>query len=101
MKIKKGDKVRVVAGKNRGQEGTVDRVYAKQEKVVIPGVNLYKRHLRRDPQTGEGGIIDMPRALPISSVMLICPKCGKLTRIGYKIEKTKKYRICKKCEKVF
>jgi large subunit ribosomal protein L24 len=101
MKIKKGDKVRVVAGKNRGAEGTVDRVYVKQETVVLPGVNLYKRHLRRDPQTGQGGITEVPRPLPVSSVMLICPKCGKPTRVGFKIEKTKKYRVCKKCSKTF
>ncbi|MBI1863398.1 50S ribosomal protein L24 [Candidatus Microgenomates bacterium] len=101
MKIKKGDKVRVVAGKNNGQEGVVERVYVKQETVVVPGINMYKRHMKRDPQTGQGGIIEIPRAMQISNVMLICPKCGKPTRVGYKIEKSKKYRICKKCEKLF
>lgn len=101
MKIKKGDKVRVMAGKDRGKEGTVERVYVKQEKVVLPGINLYKRHLRRDPQTGQGGMMDLPRALPVSNVMLICPKCNKLTRVGYKIDKSKKYRVCKNCSKTF
>lgn len=101
MKIKKGDKVRVMAGKNNGQEGTVERVYGKQETVVLPGINLFKRHMRRDPQTGQGGIIEVPRPVRISNVMLICPKCAKPTRVGYKIEKTKKYRVCKKCNKTF
>lgn len=88
-----------MAGKSCGQEGTVDRVYIKQETVVVLGVNMYKRHLKRDPQTGQGGIVDIPRAMPVSNVMLICPKCNKPTRVGFKIDKSKKYRVCKKCNK--
>lgn len=101
MKIKKGDKVRVMTGKDKGREAQVEKVYVNQEKVVLPGINLYKRHLRRDPQTGQGGVIEVPRAVPVANIMLICPKCNKATRVGYKIEKTKKYRICKNCNKTF
>lgn len=98
MKIKKGDKVKVMAGKDRGREGKVDRVYSKSNKIVIPGINIYKRHIKKNDKLPQGGIIDVPRMIDISKVMLICPKCGKTTRVGYKIEKDKKFRICKKCE---
>lgn len=101
MKIRKGDKVRVTAGKDRGRQGTVERVYVNQETVVLPGVNLYKRHMKRDPQSGQGGIVEIPRPIPVANVMLICPKCAKPTRVGFTIDKTKKYRVCKKCNKTF
>lgn len=98
MKIKKGDKVKLTAGKDKGKEGVVEKVYRKANKVLILGVNLYKRHLKKNPENNQGGIIQVPRPLDVSKVMLICPKCGKITRVGYKIEKNKKNRICKKCQ---
>lgn len=98
MKIKKGDKIRVITGKDKGREGTVERIYEKSNKALIQGINLYKRHLKKSDQAKQGGIVDVPRPIDLAKVSLICPKCKKLTRIGYKLEKNKKFRICKKCE---
>lgn len=98
MKIKKGDKIRVMTGKDKGKEGKVERVYKKSGKILVQGVNLFKRHLKKSEQSPQGGIVDVPRPILISKVALVCPKCGKLTRVGFKVEKTKKFRICKKCE---
>ena len=98
MKIKKGDKVKVLLGKDRGKEGTVEYVLAKKSRVFVGGVNLYKRHVRKTGNA-EGGIIDIPKSLNVSNVGLICPNCKKITRIGFKLEKGIKTRICKKCQK--
>ncbi|KKP65862.1 MAG: 50S ribosomal protein L24 [Candidatus Roizmanbacteria bacterium GW2011_GWA2_35_19] len=98
MKIKKGDKIKVMYGKNRGQEGKVEKVYVKSEKILIQGVNLYKRHIKKNDKLPQGGIVDVPRPILASKVMIICPKCGKVTRVGVKIDKNKKFRICRKCD---
>lgn len=98
MKIKKGDKVKIMAGKDKGREGKVEKVYSKSDKIVIPGVNVYKRHIKKNDQMPQGGIVDVPRPIDASKVMLVCPKCGKTTRIGYKVEKNKKLRVCRKCD---
>lgn len=98
MKIKKGDKVKVLLGKDRGKEGTVEYVMAKEGKVFVGGVNLYKRHVKKQGQI-EGGIIDIPKPLDISNVALICPNCRKVTRIGFKKMVNEKIRICRKCGK--
>ncbi len=98
MKIKKGDKVKVIAGKDEGREGIVERVYKKQNKILILGINVYKRHLKKQDQKQQGGIVDVPRPLDAAKVMLICPKCKKLARVGYSLEKGKRFRICKKCK---
>jgi len=98
MKIKKGDKVKVISGKDKGREGQVERVYAKSEKVVIANINLYKKHIKKNEKMPQGGVVDLPRPLTASKLMLICPKCKKTTRVGYVIEKNKKLRICKRCQ---
>ncbi|MFZ6035070.1 MAG: 50S ribosomal protein L24 [Patescibacteria group bacterium] len=98
MKIKKGDKVKVIAGKDRGREGKVEKVYKNSSRVLISGVNQYKRHVRKNDQMPQGGIIDVPRPIDASKLMVVCPKCNKLTRVGYKVEKSKKVRICLKCD---
>ncbi len=97
MKLKKGDKVKVMVGKDKGREGTVDRVYVKQNKVLVPGVNVYKRHVKKTEDRKEGGIVDIARSLEVSKVMLICPKCKKPARVGYSVEGKKRFRICKRC----
>ena len=81
MKLKKGDKVVVVAGKSRGQTGTITRAMPKENKVLIDGVNLVKRHRKATTQGGSGQIVDMPVPLDASNVMLADPKTGKPTRI--------------------
>lgn len=98
MKIKKGDKIRVMTGKDKGREGTVERAYQKSKKILVQGINLFKRHLKKTEQNQQGGIVDVPRPILISKVALICPKCGKASRVGYKVDKNKKYRVCKKCD---
>lgn len=98
MKIKKGDKVKILLGKDRGKEGTVEYVKGKDKKVFVGGANLYKRHVKKQG-TIEGGIINIPKPLDISNVGLVCPNCKKVTRIGFKIVGNEKVRVCKKCEK--
>lgn len=98
MKIKKGDKVKVLLGKDRGKEGTVEFVLGKKDRVFVGGANLYKRHVKK-MQGMEGGIIDIPKSLNVSNVGLICPNCKKVTRVGFKIAGNDKIRICKKCGK--
>jgi large subunit ribosomal protein L24 len=98
MKIKKGDKVKVIYGKDKGKEGAVEKVYQKANKVLIAGVNLYKRHIKKNEKMPQGGIIDAPRPLDVSKVMLICPKCKKPTRVGFLVDGKKKFRLCKKCQ---
>lgn len=98
MKIKKGDKVKILLGKDRGKDGKVEYVLGKNKRVFVGGVNLYKRHVKKQG-TIEGGIIDIPKSLNISNVALICPNCNKTTRVGYAMEGTEKVRVCKKCGK--
>lgn len=97
MKLKKGDKVIVTAGKDKGKEGAVEKTWPKDNRVTITGVNMGKRHSKPRAQGQKGGIIDFVRPLPTSNVALICPKCKKPTRVGYKFVKDGKVRICRKC----
>lgn len=87
-----------MAGKDKGREGKVEKVYKKSNKILIPNINIYKRHVKKSDKMPQGGIVDVPRPLDVAKIMLICPKCGKMTRIGFKVEKDKKLRVCKKCE---
>jgi large subunit ribosomal protein L24 len=100
MKIRVGDRVRVLQGKDRGKEGDVMRVLPEKNKVIVDGVNVAKRHQRATRATMQGGIIDKDMPLPVSSVAILCPTDGP-TRIGYRFEETgtgvKKIRICRKC----
>lgn len=98
MKIKKGDKVKILLGKDRNKEGTVEYVLAKEKRVFVGGANIYKRHVKKT-QGVEGGIINIPKSLDISNVALVCPNCKKVTRVGYKTVGKQKLRICKKCKK--
>lgn len=98
MKILKGEKVKILLGKDRGKEGKVIHVSGKDQKIFVEGVNLYKRHVKRQGDL-EGGIINLPKPLDISNVGLICPNCNKVTRVGFKITGTEKSRICKRCGK--
>lgn len=98
MKIKKGDKVVIITGKNRGQDGVVEKVLPKKERAVVSGMNLAKKHQKPRGAGKTGGIIEMPMPIHISNLMLICPKCSLKTRVGYRIRGDKKERICKKCE---
>lgn len=98
QKIKKGDSVKVMLGKDGGKTGPVERVYLKKGKILVAGVNMFKRHVRKQGDL-EGGIIEIAKPLNISNVMLICPSCKKPTRVGFKVAGKEKTRICKKCKK--
>ncbi len=96
-KIKKGDLVKVMAGRDNGKEGKVLRILAKENKVLVEGANLVKRHIRK-MEGIEGGIMEISKPLNLSSVMLVCPNCKKASRVSFKIEGNTKVRICKKCK---
>lgn len=97
MKIKKGDQVTVVRGKDNGSNGTVSKVFSKEAKVLVEGVNQYKRHVKGRMQNQKSEIITLTKPLPVANVQVVCPKCKKPTRIGYKLLKDDKVRVCKKC----
>jgi len=99
MKLKKGDQVLVVAGKDRGRKGRIEKVLPKQGKVLIPGINVYKKHAKPRGESQPGGVIEIVKPLPVSNVALICPKCNQPTRVGYRVNKNgSKVRICRKCQ---
>lgn len=99
MKLKKGDQVKIVRGKDSGKTGLVEKVLPKISKVIVAGVNQYKRHLKARTQDQKSEIVVITKPLSASNVQLICPKCKKPTRVGYKVLKDSKMRICKKCNK--
>lgn len=100
MKIKKGDTVLITSGKDRGRTGKVLKSLLKKESILVEGINLKKKHIRPKKGGEKGQVVEIPAPLPASNVKIICPKCKKTTRIGCRIEKKKKYRICKKCNQV-
>ena len=98
MKLRKGDRVRVLTGKDRDEEGEVMRVFPKENRVIVEGVNVAKKHQRALRATMQAGIIDKAMPLPASNVAIICSTDGP-TRIGYRFDdQGKKVRICRKCE---
>lgn len=97
MKIKKGDNVQVLSGNDKGKKGEVLEVIPKTEKIVVKGVNIRKKHVKARKQGEESGIIPVECAIPVSKVNIVCPKCGKATKIGYSIKENGKVRVCKKC----
>ena len=98
MKIKKGDNVQVLSGNDKGTKGEVLEVNPKTDKIIVKGVNIRKKHIKPRKQGEEGGILSVECSIPSSKVNVVCPKCGKATRVGYRIEKDKKVRVCKKCD---
>ena len=99
MKIKKGDRVRVLSGKDRGKEGEVMRAIPSQDKVIVDGVNRVKKNQRQTRATMQGGIIDKDMPIPVANVALVCKACGRPTRIGYRIDDAvgAKVRVCRRC----
>ncbi len=97
MRIKKGDNVQVLSGNDKGKTGEVLEINSKADKIVVKGVNIRKKHVKARKQGEESGIISVECSIPSSKVNVICPKCGKATKVGYSIEKDQKVRICKKC----
>jgi len=99
MKIKKGDTVKILYGKDSGKTGPVVAVDLKNNMVVVSGVNVSKRHLKGDGRTRTSEILTIEKPMAVSKVILVCPLCGKTTRVGLKREDGKVTRICKKCGK--
>jgi len=101
LSIKKNDTVSVITGKEKGKKGRVISVDPIKNKILIERINLIKRHTKPSKKYAQGGIIEKEAPLHVSNAMLICPKCGKPTRIGNTVLSTgKKVRICKKCKEV-
>ena len=97
MNVKKGDTVVVLSGKDKGKKGKVLGTVPAENKVVVEGINMVSCHIKPRKQGEEGGIIKREAALYASKVQVVCPKCGKGTRVAHKIENGKKTRVCKKC----
>ena len=97
LKFSVGDKIKVTTGKDKGREGDIEKIFIKKNTVLIPGVNIYKRHAKGTPGGQKGGIYEIPRPLSFSKIALICPNCKKVTRVGFKTMENKKTRICRKC----
>ena len=96
FKIHKDDTVQVIAGKDKGKRGTVVRMVTKKDAVIVSGINIVKKAMRKRSQQDQGGIVEIEAPLHISNVALVCKKCGP-TRVGYKIDGDKKIRVCRKC----
>lgn len=97
MKIVKNDTILITAGKDKGKKGKVIKTIPKDRKVVVDGLNVVKKHSRPKKQGEKGQRVEVPMPLSISNVKLVCPKCEKASRVGYKLTENKKLRICKKC----
>ena len=101
MKIKKGDTVKILSGKDRGLKAKVLGVFPSSERVLVEGANLKKKHRNSQRQDKKGEIILLPAAIAASVVQLVCPSCGKPTRVGFRRDASgAKQRICKKCGNV-
>jgi len=97
-KFKIGDSIKVTLGKDKGREGKIERIFTKENMVIVPTVNLYKKHVK-GRQGQKGGIYDIPKPLPFSKIALLCPTCKKQTKVGFRTAGKEKVRVCKKCGK--
>ncbi len=97
FKLKKGDEVIITGGKDKGKKGKIEKITLSQNLVFLPGLNVYKKHMKKKDEKNPGGIVNFSRPLPVASVALICPKCAKPTRVGFKLEGKEKKRVCRKC----
>lgn len=97
MKLRKGDTVKVLSGNDKGKTGEILEIIPKTEKIVVKGINIRKKSVKPRRKGEQGGIIPSEASIHSSKVALVCPKCGKATRVGYSVEKDEKVRVCKKC----
>ena len=96
MFVKTGDKVKVIAGKDKGKEGVVVKTISSQDRVVVEGVNMVKKHQKPNNQYPQGGIVELEAPIHVSNVQLLDPSTNEPTKIGYKVEDGKKVRFAKK-----
>ncbi len=99
MRIKKGDKVQVLSGNDKGKTGEVLGTSPKTDKIIVKDVNVRTKHTKPTKMNQQGGIIEMECPMPAAKVNLVCPKCSKVTRVGYLVKGEEKVRVCKKCNK--
>jgi large subunit ribosomal protein L24 len=98
MRVRKGDTVQVLTGKNRGKRGQVMLAFPRKGTVVVDGANMVKRNTKARGQTMQGGIIDKDMPLPVSSVAIVCASCGRPSKIGVRVDETgRKLRFCRRC----
>jgi large subunit ribosomal protein L24 len=97
MKIKKNDQVKILSGKDKGKTGKVLTVLPEENRLLVEGLNLIKKHVRPKKQGEKGQRVEVPGKINISKVMFVCPKCGKATRVAFRVTDDKKYRVCRKC----
>lgn len=97
MKLKKHDNVLVTTGKDKGKSGLIERVFPEEGKAVIKGIAIAKKHIKPSTKNPQGGIIEVNQKINMSNLALICPSCGKPTRVGYQVVEKGKTRICRKC----
>jgi large subunit ribosomal protein L24 len=101
MKIQKNDNVLIIAGKDRGKKGKVRKAMPDKDKVIVEGFNMIKRHSKTKGKTRQAGIIELEAPIHISNVMIICNKCNKPARVGYRsLEDGKKARYCRSCSEI-
>lgn len=98
MKIKKGDQVKILSGKDRGKTGTVLHALPAEDRIVIDGLNVFKKRSKPKKQGQKGEIVLVPRPMPTSKVMIVCSNCKAPTRVGFRMDGTRKVRYCKKCK---
>jgi large subunit ribosomal protein L24 len=100
VKVRKGDQVVVISGRERGKSGQVTRVLPGEGKVFVQKLNMVKKHMKPNPKNRQGGILEREGPIQVSNVMIVCPKCNKPSRVGYKGESHEKMRHCKSCGEI-
>lgn len=101
MRIKKGDQVQIISGKDKGKKGKVLKSLPSVGRIVVEKINIVKKHVRARREHEQGQRVEVPASLDVSNAMLICPNCSKATRVGYSVSGERKTRVCKKCNKEF
>ncbi|MDP3710408.1 MAG: 50S ribosomal protein L24 [bacterium] len=98
MKIRKGDQIKIISGNDKGKQGKVLAVFPDESRIVAEGLNMKKKHVRPKQQGKKGELVRIAMPFSVSIAMLVCSKCGKPSRAGFRVEQNKKYRICVRCK---
>lgn len=98
MKVKKGDNVLVISGKDKGRTAKIVKSFPKELSILVEGINLKSKHVKPKRQGEKGQVVKVSAPIDVSDVKFLCPKCGKAARLGYIIKEGKKFRVCKKCK---
>lgn len=98
MKLKKSDNVRILAGKDQGKTGVIERVFPGENKIIVKGIAMAKKHVKPSRKNSQGGILDINLKINASNAMIVCPNCSKPTKVAFLVSDKGKVRICKKCK---